>query len=109
MVPEQYAACIEACNNCADFCDTCTSSCLGESNVAHMADCIRLNIDCSQICRLAASYMARDSQNAKQLCALCADICQQCGDECSQHEAEHCQKCAEACHRCAEACRRMVA
>ena len=108
MANQQYASCIEACNACADACDFCASSCLQEQDVKMMARCIATDMDCAQICRLAASYMARGSEFAKAVCQQCADICQACGDECAKHQMSHCQECAAACKRCAEECRRMA-
>ncbi len=108
MTQQQYAACIQACNACADACDFCSAACLQEDDVKAMARCIALDMDCAQICRLAASFMARGSENATALCRLCAEICQTCGDECAKHEARHCKDCAAACHRCADECRRMA-
>ena len=102
------SACAEACNACADACDNCTSSCLKEQHVAAMARCIQLTIDCAALCRLAASFAARDSIYAKELCALCASICDACAAECGQHDHDHCQACAAACKRCADECRRMA-
>lgn len=73
-----------------------------------LARCIALDIDCAAICQLAAAAMARGSECAQQICALCADICEACGDECAKHTAmQHCQACAQACQRCADECRRM--
>ncbi|WP_395139804.1 four-helix bundle copper-binding protein [Schlegelella aquatica] len=109
MAHETYASCIAACNACADACDHCATACLQEDDVKMMARCVALDIDCAAICRLAAGAMARGSENAKAICALCADICQRCGDECAQHKHDHCQQCAQACRRCAEECRRMAA
>jgi hypothetical protein len=74
-----------------------------------MARCIALDMDCAAICRLAAGYMSRDSEFAKQLCQLCAQVCQTCGEECAKHRMDHCQACAQACKQCAEECRRMAA
>lgn len=108
MAHQQYASCIEACNQCADACNHCATACLQEPDVKMMARCIALDIDCAGICRLAATYMASDSENAQSICALCADICETCGDECAKHEADHCQECARACKRCADECRRMA-
>jgi len=105
--PDQ--SCIDACNACADACDTCSTACLQEDDVKMMARCIALDIDCAQICRLAAALMARGSEFAAALCAVCAQVCQACGDECARHQAQHCQDCAAACHRCAHECRRMGA
>ncbi|MCC2597819.1 four-helix bundle copper-binding protein [Allopusillimonas soli] len=108
MPHEKFQSCIDACYACATECDHCAASCLGEQDVKAMARCIKLDMDCAQICRLAASYMARGSEFAQALCRLCADVCQACGDECAKHQMDHCQRCAEACRRCAEECRRMA-
>jgi len=102
-------ACIDACNACATACDHCAASCLQEQDVKAMARCIALDMDCAAICRLAAGYMSRGSEFAKQICRQCADVCQACGDECGKHKMDHCQACAQACKRCAEACRAMAA
>lgn len=73
-----------------------------------MARCIKLDMDCAQICRLAASYMARGSEFAHALCRLCADVCQACAEECAKHQVDHCQHCAQVCRQCAQECGRMA-
>ena len=96
MAHDKYQSCIHA-------------ACLGEDNIKMLARCIQLDRDCADICRLAMAFMARDSEFAQRVCAMCADICQACGDECAKHShMEHCVRCATACHRCAEECRRMA-
>lgn len=109
MAHDKHRSCIEACYKCAATCDHCATACLKEENVAEMSRCIALDMDCAQICRTAAAFMARDSEFAKVYCGLCADICEACGDECAKHEHKHCQECADACRKCAEECRRMAA
>ena len=109
MATQQFQSCIDACYACAAACDHCAASCLQEDDVKMMARCIALDMDCAQICRMAASLMARGSSFAGALCKVCADVCQACGDECAKHQAAHCQECAQACHRCADECRRMAA
>lgn len=109
MLNEKYKECIEACKDCADACDTCSVACLQEDNVAAMANCIRLDIDCAAMCRLAVSAMVRDSEFSKAICQLCADICEACARECAQHDHDHCQQCATACETCANECRKMAA
>jgi hypothetical protein len=108
MGPSRYQSCIEACDTCADACDYCASACLGEDDVKMMVECVRLDMDCAAICRLAASYMSRDSASAVDLCRLCAEVCQGCGEECANHPQAHCKACAQACRRCADECRRMA-
>src|SRR3569623_1560480 len=95
MANQQFESCIEACNTCADACDHCAASCLQEADVKAMAHCIALDMDCAQVCRLAAGYMARDSEFASALCQTCADDCQAC--------AQACRSCADQCHRMAGA------
>ena len=102
-------SCIDACMACAQACEHCANACLKEKDVAMMAECIRLDRDCADICWTSAAWMSRDSQFAGQLCRVCADVCQACGAECGKHKHDHCQKCAAACRDCAEACRKMAA
>ena len=109
MPHQKYTACIEACNSCAVECNHCAASCLQETDVKTMARCIALDMDCAQLCALAAAVMARGSDHAGAICTVCAEVCQACGDECAKHDMEHCQQCARACHACADACRSMAA
>ncbi|MEL7586302.1 MAG: four-helix bundle copper-binding protein [Prolixibacteraceae bacterium] len=114
MSHEKFKSCIDACYACASACDHCASACLGEVDVRPMIKCIQLDRYCADICRLAASFMARvggfdDEKYARELCGLCARICEDCGAECAMHQVDHCQACAEACRKCAEECRKMAA
>jgi hypothetical protein len=109
MPHQKFNACIEACNACAVACNHCAASCLQEPNVKAMARCIALDVDCAEICALAAAAMSRDSEHAKAICVMCADVCQACGDECATHKVQHCQDCALACRECAQQCRKMAA
>lgn len=109
MTHQKYQTCIDACNACATACNHCVASCLQEPDVKMMARCVALDMDCADICALAAAMMARGSEHAQAICSLCADICQACGDECAKHDMAHCQDRAKACHQCAEACRTMAA
>jgi hypothetical protein len=108
MAHQQFQSCIDACNSCAVACDHCAASCLQEADPKPMARCIALDIDCAQLCRLAAGYMARGSELAGMICQACAEACDACGDECAKFQMGHCQECAQACKRCADECRRMA-
>lgn len=106
-------ACVEACSECAAVCAACADACLAEEAVAELVQCIRLNLDCSDICEVTGRLFARPSRRdapalAHQLDA-CAAICRACADECASHahHMEHCRICAESCRRCADACDRM--
>ncbi len=92
-------------SDCADACNNCSTACLEEKDIQMMVACIRLDMDCAQICQVTAAFISRNSDHAKHLMKECAEICSKCANECSKHKhMEHCKKCAEACKRCAEAC-----
>lgn len=108
MNDQPYQAAIDACNQCAAACDHCAASCLHEDDVKSMTRCIALDMDCAQLCRLAAGAMARGSEHASAICKLCAELCEACAEECGRHAMEHCQQCAAACRDCAAACHHVV-
>ena len=108
MSHHEHQQCIQACEQCAQECDHCAVACLTEDDVQMMERCIRLDMDCSQICRLAVAYMSRGSELTTSMCQLCAEVCDTCAEECARHEHDHCQRCAEACRQCAEECRKMA-
>jgi hypothetical protein len=98
----------DAAHACAVACDRCAAACLQEEDVGMMARCIALDMDCAAMCRLAAAFLARESEASEPVCGLCAALCEMCADECATHEHEHCQACAQACRECGEACRQMA-
>lgn len=89
---------------CAAACNHCAVSCLEEDDVKMMVRCIRLDLDCAAICKVALDYVSRDSTMAREVLGLCARACRECGEECAKHKHDHCQACAEACRRCEQAC-----
>ena len=58
MAHERYTDCIKECDACAATCEHCATACLSEADVKAMADCIRLDRDCADICRLASAMMS---------------------------------------------------
>jgi hypothetical protein len=56
MTHQQYQSCIEACVACAQECEHCANACLQEKDVAKIAECIRLDRDCAEICWGAAAW-----------------------------------------------------
>lgn len=102
--------CVEACFDCAQACTACADACLGEDMVADLRSCIRLNLDCADICAATGAIASRQTfTNEAVLGAAlqaCAEICRRCGAECHRHSEhhEHCRVCAEACDDCDQAC-----
>jgi hypothetical protein len=108
MAHPQYHSCIEACVQCAQECEHCADACLKEADVSTLAERIRRDRDCAELCWTSAALMSRDSNFLDDLCRLCAEFCDLCGNECAKHDHDHCQSCAAACRHCAEECRRMA-
>ena len=103
--------CIEACYDCAQTCTVCADACLGEEMVSELVGCIRLDLDCADICaatgQIASRRTAGDMGLVRRMIETCAEACRVCGDECARHadRHEHCRICAESCRRCEQACR----
>ena len=112
---DEARRCIEACVECTQTCTVCADACLGEADVAQMVACIRLNLDCADVCHVTGTLMTRPShRDAPALRAqlqACVEICRACADECGKHgeHMEHCRVCAEACRACEQACEAMMA
>jgi hypothetical protein len=107
-------ACIEACRDCAETCMICADACLGEEMVAELRRCIRLDLDCADICTATAGVVTRAAaggeSHIRHILEACADVCQRCGEECKTHAEmhAHCRICAEVCLACAAACRKAL-
>ncbi len=107
---EALQRCIEECYSCAQACSACADACLGEPHLFHLRDCIRLNLDCADLCATIGRVATRGTGIREGLLAeilnTCALICRFCADECDRHsrQYEHCRICAAACRSCAEAC-----
>jgi hypothetical protein len=108
------ADCMAACAACELECITCADACLKETDVAALRHCIRLDLDCADICGTTARLLARmpdgDARLLRSLIEACARACATCGAECASHaeEHEHCRRTAAACRACAEQCGRVL-
>jgi hypothetical protein len=108
------ASCIEACFECAQVCTACADACLGERELDELVRCIRLDLDCADICyatgRMLSRQTAFDQGLALNTLQTCIEACVTCGEECEAHahDHEHCRICADACRRCAQSCERLL-
>lgn len=101
--------CIDVCGRCAAACAGCAAHCLsmgGEHAGLRHQNMMR---DCAEICALAVSFMARESEHASHVCGECAEVCEACAESCEQmaESDDTMARCAEVCRECAEACRQM--
>jgi hypothetical protein len=110
----QLAATIDTLIMCSEACTACADACLSEDMVGSLTTCIRLNLDCADICATTARVLSRqtgfDAAIARTQLEACATACMTCAAECAMHAGmhEHCRICAEACSRCERACRELL-
>ena len=107
------AAAIDAISDCAQACAADADADLSEQNLAEMVTCIRLCLDCTDICTATGEVISRladyDPSAARLLLQACVAICKSCGDECARHaHYEHCRVCEQACRRCERACQELL-
>ena len=108
------AGAIDALSDCTQACTADVAADLGEHDVTEMVRCIRLCLDCADICTATLGVLSRqaeyDASVTRPLLEACAAICRSCGDECERHARmhEHCRICGEACRRCEQACRDLL-
>ena len=101
----------EACFDCAQACVACANACLAEDSLAELRHCIRVNLDCAEVCSAAVVLGIRGTISdgtiiMEMMLGLCAKVCGRCGDECLRHAKHyaHCRIRAGSCRCCAKAC-----
>ena len=108
---EALIRCVEDCYACAQSCTACADSCLAEKSVEQLRQCIRLDLDCADICAMTGALGSRrtgsDAAVLRRAIELCAEACRVCGEECARHAGhhEHCRICADVCRQCESSCR----
>jgi hypothetical protein len=107
-------ATIDALSDCAQACAADADADLAEQNLAEMVRCIRLCLDCTDVCTATLGVVSRQTDSdpaiTRPLLEACAATCKSCGDECARHAPhyEHCRVCEQACRRCEQACRELL-
>ncbi len=107
--------CLRACHDCAASCTVCADACLAEDMVKELVRCIRLNLDCADVCESTGRVLARQTEPDASLLraqlSVCADFCAACARECLSHgdRHEHCRLCGDTCLLCEDACRKALA
>lgn len=111
--PELFA-CIEKCVTCFQACAACADACLAEPDVSSLVKCIRVDLDCSDLCATTAAMLTRrteiDLAVIRSAIGVCLAACVACAEECERHAMhhEHCRVCAEVCRQCEAACRQLL-
>jgi hypothetical protein len=112
--PDELAAAIDACLDCAQACTACADADISEDDVADLRTCIGLCLDCADVCGATARVLSRqtwyDEFLVHRLLQACVRACSSCADECARHAHHHahCRICEEVCRECEAACRRLL-
>ena len=112
---DRLLACVDECLDCSAACTSCADACLGEPDVLELVRCIRLNLDCADICDAAGRVVTRQTETdltiVRGAIEACLVTCRACADEWERHPAhhDHCRGCAEVCRRCEQACSDLLA
>jgi hypothetical protein len=100
-------ACSRACFDCAQTCTACADACLAEADPKALARCIRLDLNCADLCdatgRIISRQTAFEAQMVSAVLLACTMTCRVCGDECQRHARhgmKHCRVCTDACRHC---------
>lgn len=110
----QLAATIDMLMDCTNTCTQCADACMSETNMAELGKCIRLNLDCADVCAATARVVSRqteyDANVTRPLLEACVAACRSCADECDGHaeHMEHCRICAEQCRQCEQRCNELL-
>jgi hypothetical protein len=113
IATSRLAGSVKACLECEAACLSCADACLGEPGIDTLRRCIRLDLDCAEICSATARLLARqyrpDVRLLRAMVEACAVACAACATECEWHGLmEHCGVCAEACRRCEAECHALL-
>ena len=107
--------CIDECFDCSATCTACADACLGEPDVPELVRCVRLNLDCADVCDSVGRVLTRqtepDMRVVRAELEACVVTCRACAEECERHAAhhDHCRVCAEVCRRCEQVCSDLLA
>jgi len=107
--------CIDDCFECAATCTGCADACLGEAEVVELVRCVRLNLDCADVCDAVGRVVTRQTETdlgvVRAAIEACVVTCRECAEECERHahHHEHCRVCAEVCRSCEQACSDLLA
>lgn len=101
-------------NECGAVCTSCADACLAEQEVEKLRHCIRLDLDCADICFTTASVLTRQTEPdwtvVRAQVEACARTCSACAQECEKHASmhDHCRICAEHCRKCETTCNELL-
>ena len=79
QINDALIRCIEECYSCAQTCTSCADACLSERMVQELTQCIRLDLDCADICNITGRILTRrtgyDDEVMRRMLSVCAAAC----------------------------------
>ncbi|WP_253905842.1 four-helix bundle copper-binding protein [Arthrobacter sp. H5] len=111
---QALTACIEAAFSCAQASDACADACMAEETIVELRKCIRLSLDCADLCMTTGRFLSRlnevDGNLLKTILMACRDFCTTTAIEYEKHADmyAYCRIAAEACRRCEQACQDLL-
>ena len=111
---QMLTATIDALTDCAQACTADADNDMSEPDVADLVKCMRLCMDCADICMATARVCSRQTESdpsvMTSMLEACIACCKSCGDECERMAMVHAhiQVCEQACRRCEKACRQLL-
>jgi hypothetical protein len=114
LARQKLIAAIEALTDCAQTCSACADACVGEDMVDGLRRCIRLDLDCADVCATTSRVLTRQTELdftlTRSVLEACVQACRTCAEECEMHAEmhAHCRICAEACRACQQACEELL-
>lgn len=105
LEPRRLAEVADKLYECAGVCLACADACSAETDPHHLAmgiKCLRIDLDCADICTVAARVLARqtgyDAPTSLALIEAARTVLRACADACAEMDAmDHCRICAETC------------
>jgi len=94
----------EACNICAEGCDSLALMILQVGFGQHTALCFQNLMDCAFVCRVAAGSLSNHPRFSARACRTCARLCRLAALECRKHAFFQYGETAAACDACAAEC-----
>jgi hypothetical protein len=102
--------CIQACMRCELACLASAEACLGDADLQDLGRCVRLSLDCAEICLATRTLVAEALLSAPRLVLaqllVCARMCATCEAECGRLGPHSTQigRAARACADCLTLC-----
>jgi len=114
MDMDTLISCIKACSSTAQTCISCADACMGEKDIQPLIRCMRINMDCADVCSLTSRLLCRQTEPPMSLMRsqlqACIMACKGCGQECQEHASKHeyCRVCSDYCRQCEDACNKLL-